>query len=494
MTKKHYFIKPQNITVSQIRNKLSFSSGDYRILELDNSNIKVLKSLVKKELKGCPTNSKYFVKKSQFRFLKTNNISEKYLLDESIIEYSKPILKSHPEKGDILIAKDGAGEGLGECVYYNKHNKNNDTICGEILGLTIKDDKYYVLGMLKSQHFKDYVDLNTRKGSTLRHSKKVSLSYSICFPTKTNYKNPDLITEFVSSIVQNIIDKEEKISQKYDQINFLIQRELHSNQLKNNFIYHLPKLSDIRPHYRFDSGLYSKEFKEIYHIIINYRGGSSFLPKHELKGGNTPEKRIIRDNGKYTWITPTDITNYGCIQNTPKLNCHHPNIKEDCVIFINRTSKGKKGEYVGIAMFYDFNKFGMGHHNQGCYRLEKRTTMDKLFVTCFFNSSLIRKLCGSITIGSKMKEMKKEDFIKVPIPIFPDKIKQGITLLYYNSIPENPSVNVIDYLSKEKKRNEKLGIFQLNSDLLLLKQKLASLLDKIIRNEPINPTEYSLSI
>lgn len=34
-------------------------------------------------------------------------------------------------------------------------------------------------------------------------------------------------------------------------------------------------------------------------------------------------------------------------------------------MLINRTSRGGKGEYVGIGTFYDYDAYGDGHHNQG---------------------------------------------------------------------------------------------------------------------------------
>ena len=94
------------------------------------------------------------------------------------------------------------------------------------------------------------------------------------------------------------------------------------------------------------------------------------------------------------------------------------NIKKDCILFINRTSKGKKGEYVGITSFYDFGYYGYGQHNQGLYRIDHLKKDELLFISAFMNSNIMRKLCGNISIGSKMKEMKIIRFCNIKISKF----------------------------------------------------------------------------
>ena len=84
---KHYFTRPTKVKLQEIKRKLSFASGDYRILQQRNNNCVILSSILDIEFKGLSTNSDYFVKKSPYRFIKTNNIGKNYLLDEKIIEF-----------------------------------------------------------------------------------------------------------------------------------------------------------------------------------------------------------------------------------------------------------------------------------------------------------------------------------------------------------------------------------------------------------------------
>jgi hypothetical protein len=85
--------------------------------------------------------------------------------------------------------------------------------------------------LLKSQHFKNYIDLNTAQGSTIRHSKQIAIDYQIPFPSKNNHQEPEEIENLVSLIIQNLIDKEEQIKLKNKIIDEKIEKELRENQI-----------------------------------------------------------------------------------------------------------------------------------------------------------------------------------------------------------------------------------------------------------------------
>ncbi|WP_210708384.1 hypothetical protein [Maribacter dokdonensis] len=96
----------------------------------------------------------------------------------------------------------------------------------------------------------------------------------------------------------------------------------------------------------------------------------------------------------------------------------------------------------------------------------------------------MRKLCGNISIGSKMKEMKSYDFATLKYPNFEKELKQKIKSLYYFEKPKT-EYELKDYLVKEKNRNKEIGIFQLNTEIIELKNKLKEIIDKIINEKPI---------
>ena len=51
---------------------------------------------------------------------------------------------------------------------------------------------------------------------------------------------------------------------------------------------------------------------------------------------------------------------------------------------------------------------------------------------CFLNCSLMRKFCAGLSVGSKMKELKMEQFLQIPFPNFPKEKQKEIALLYHN--------------------------------------------------------------
>lgn len=477
--------------------KNSLCPLDYKELITNNNNQIPLKNLVVKHMKGKDPGSNDYMKSSRFRFLKTGNMDADYCINDSLVEYCKPPTKNiFPQKNDIFVAIDGKGDGLGEVSLYNKDNsKHLDTIASGILCLTIQSQKlYYVLGFLKSEHFKTFIDINTAQGSTMRHSKLISLEYRIPFPTKKNNNNPDEIEQLLSVLVRNIIDKEENIKARKKIIDDIIQNELNKRKIDFYCDYKLPRISEIKESLRLDTGLYTKNYKNLSDKIKYYKNGYFSIPIKYIKSGSTPKTRIFNaQSASLVWATPTDITDYGFLVPNNKIlipNTQKYNLTEDSILIINRTSKGKKGEYVGIACYYDTNYYGYGHHNQGVYRISNYSKTDKLFIVAFFNSSIARKLCGNISFGSKMKEMKSFDFSEFKIPNFPQETRRHIAQLYYSEDKKNIYNCIRDYIDTETTRNKHLGIFQLYKELNYLKLKVSNLIEKICYEDYIEISDF----
>ena len=103
---KSYKKEVLSVNISSINKKsrFSLSSKDYREFKIFNKNKKKLKTLLTKSPKiGKEIGSNFYMKKSPYKFLKTVNISNGYLIDESYIEYCKPENTVFPKKNEILI-------------------------------------------------------------------------------------------------------------------------------------------------------------------------------------------------------------------------------------------------------------------------------------------------------------------------------------------------------------------------------------------------------
>ncbi|MDR0423054.1 MAG: hypothetical protein LBH46_00510 [Rickettsiales bacterium] len=265
---KSYIQKPSNINKSQFeKHNFSLSSQDYHKLLCLNTNCKPLTDFIIEEKQGREIGSENYCDIKKYRFLKTANITDNYLIDYTSEEYCIPIHNIKPKENDILIAKDGNGAGLGESCLCNGKSQD-DIISSGILCLTLKPESlYYNYAFIKSQLFKNFIDINTAEGSTIRHSKKIALEFQIPFP-----KNEDTIKQ-VSEITQNIIDKELNIRLKNEKIDKMIEEELMNNQGDKVFKYTCPTINEIKAENRFDTGLYSEEYKKTKFLIENYKGG-----------------------------------------------------------------------------------------------------------------------------------------------------------------------------------------------------------------------------
>lgn len=483
----NFLIKPTSIKKSDILNKVfSLHPSEHKKIDIRNRNLKSISNLVVAEGVGEQINvDEYLNFNSNYTLVTISNMS-KCIIDENQGERISPFIYNDSSKklskGDVLVSRNAS---LGKITLINKDF--NGILNGGISYLKFKEDKkYYAFAFFLLDYGADYLTVLTSGGGTQKNAKRQNLlDLKIPFPTSKNHKNPELIEKYVSLLTQNIIDKEEQIEIRQKNIDELIYIELRNNQ-KSNFSYSLPKKSDLLSHKRIDTGLYTEKYKEENHLIENYKNGFSSINTSKFKSGSTPKTRIFNaSKSSLKWVTPTNISDEGFYNPIEKISMPTSNnLKKDCILFINRTSKGKKGEYVGITCFYDVSYYGEGHHNQGLYRIEHLSKDEMIFTTAFMNSRIMRKICGNVSIGSKMKEMKSYDFATLKFPKFDKSLKQRIGKLYYNNI-DKTNFDFDNYLESEKVRNQELGIFQLNTEIIEIKKELEIILNKIITEEPI---------
>ena len=105
-----------------------------------------------------------------------------------------------------------------------------------------------------------------------------------------------------------------------------------------------------------------------------------------------------------------------------------------------------RGEYVGIGTFMIMDAYGDGHHNQGIYRITGYSKELLVFITTFMNTKMMRKYCSDLSVGSKMKEIKSEQFLSIPIPALEPKVLKRVYKLFYT---ENFDKSIDNILSMQ---------------------------------------------
>lgn len=488
MTENKYIYIPQFTTIKNIIEKnYTLSSTQYKSFNVKNKNLLKVSHFMGRKLSkndlGCEVGSESYVEKSPYFFIKTKALQpESYLLDvtkESIFNIvPNSFINMNLKQGDILISKDS---NVGEIVILEK-DFLNAMVCGGIYKLPVNEEmKYYLLAFIKNDIFRQQIDFLVPRGSTIRHGKTKFLECLIPIPNI----NKDITIKYVDTLMQSIIRKEVEIKKKYNKVSQYILNELKDNQKNETFIYKRPSINEIISTDRMDSSVYTEKFKKIDFMIKNYIDGYNFIPEKNIKGGNTPKRRVISEESDLSnyWITPTIYSNIGLLSAYPTIECSNNNINNNCLLIVNRTSKGNDGEYVGMSYFYDYANLGKGHHNQGIYRIEAYNKDDLIYLNALFNSSIYRTYFGALSKGSKMKEIKIGEIIKVPIPCFSKSKTDEIIQMYYNDIEYNPHSYCFkefnDFLDYDRDFNLKAGIYNLEKSLIYLKNKLKKTLDSI---------------
>lgn len=480
-----YISKPKSIKSSSLREvRTSFCPKDYRVIQFKNTNRLKLSELIDDNFQGQEIGSEAYFKNSKYRFLKTVNITEKIILDETSIEYCIPIGTRKPKQENIFIVKDGAGNGLGEVCYYHIENtKGFDFISAGVLAINVKlKHRFYVLGILKSQHFKDFVNLNTPEGSTIRHSKKIALDYFVTFPTIKNNNKPTDIQNYLSLLVQNLIDKEKQFNSKNLLIDTLIEKELNNNQKADKYEFKYPTINEIRKEARTDTILYTDRYKRLEFLITNYKNGFFNIPETAIRPGKTPNDYFYTNykaDNTFEWVTPKNLSQRRQVFKTYLHTKQNPVTKKYSLIFSGI-------RYVGNCWFVEDEKSPIFCNQNTLVINFSEKVEEQLFILCFFSSQIGKKLQLMQRVFGIIPILYSKDFAKIPMPKFPLLIQKKIASEYYNIIPKDKKINLSNYLEKEKTRNSKLGIFQLNAEIIELKNKIELVVDKIIKEVKID--------
>lgn len=462
------------------------SSSLHKQINVANENYLPLRSLLSRELNrndlGKEVGSINYVSGSNFFFTKTKALQAYSFLPVLNSESTESIMPQafvdhNLKAGDIILSKDS---NIGETVILDKDYPNY-MLSGALYKLPLNEsDKFYILAFIKHRYYREQLNRLVPKGATLRHAGTKFLDCNIPFPVN----NKEAIVNFVSNITKKIVEIEIEIKKRDSEINDTIETELNKNQ-HTSTIYNFSHAtySKLTIGKRLDTGVYSDTFQRITHLLTNYKGGVFYVDADKLRSGSTPKIRDISNysEGCLRWITPTNCSDWGFIQTHEKISTPTKNnLNEDAVLLINRTSRGGKGEYVGIGTFYDYNTYGDGHHNQGIYRIIGYSKELLVFITTFMNTKMMRKYCSALSVGSKMKEIKSEQFLSIPIPVLDSKVLKRVYKLFYT---ENFDRSIENILSLQ---THNVGLFHLSVAESILTQYLNSVLDMIIDNIDFN--------
>ncbi len=483
---KNYIEKSLSIKKSDLFIKKSLSAYSYRKIRHKNMNFIYLEQLLSENKKGYEPGSDKYIKFSNNYFIRISDMSDNnFIISETIKTLkAKPPLLEKPilKKGDICYqTASNVGNVCfydGVDAYYNSH----------IRKLDFTDNKYYIFSLLKSSFCKNQVDVGGSIKGVDNFSEKYLLKTKILFPTINNNINPKDIEQLVSLITQNIIDKEKQIKLKNKIINEKIINELRLNQNQNESIYSYPRISEIKANKRIDTGLYSKDYKENIKLIENYKNNYFTIDFKNIKTGQTPPDYYYPsykiNKSVYNWLSPKNLKD-NILYN--KLFIHTKatsTLNNFDIIFGSRGS-------VGDLFFYDKEVLGECYINQSTSGIKINGNIyNKVYVLCFFSSSIFKKIMSKYIYTGTVPAITPDILQKFKIPKFSEKKQKEISKEYYNKVKNINHTSLDLYLKNEITRNKNVGIFQLNIEILNLKEQLEDIIDKIIMDTDIDIDNY----
>jgi hypothetical protein len=303
------------------------------------------------------------------------------------------------------------------------------------------------------------------------------------------------VQELVSLMTQNIIDKEQQIREKNKKINFLIHEELETH---SNIHITYPASTEIKENnFRFDTGLYSNEYKSIKLAIETYEHGYfKLLDRYNAKRGQNLQisnigLSIYSSEPKpnfYRLVTNVEFTEERTISTFRYLG----NKKDLTLIPKNSILLSADGS-VGRCIYV--NDLGKTITNIHPWVITSKNEDEEQYKSIF--TAMFLGYLRTVDYYDKIQDKSNGGGIKLPhlqnwisIPNFPNELQEKIAIEYFNEVEKNKNLSLENYLEEEKKRNSKLGIWQLNMEVFALKEKLEKIISDIVYAEEIEISEY----
>lgn len=503
-----YIISPKEISLKDIENRNhSFSSLQYRRIEIKNKNVKNIRELLdlgNKLISGAEVGSLAYIRvKSPYRFLRTKACQEDgFQLDLSIpgsYEYIKPddYFKNKGKNNERILKKNDllfvTGGNVGEVVL--AQHLENIVFSSHIVKLPITKYKFYIFAFLKNSFGKEQANfcplgsisgLDTFTDDTL-------LDINIAFP---NQKNREEVIRYVELLVKAVINKENEIQKKDCLIMELIDRELVENQKKTDkFSYEYPSYEEIlKTSCRLETGMYTKEFKEMDYLLDNYKykwQNLSDLNFTVTRGQNLQVSNIgqslystIPKKGFYKLALSTHFSEYATIKkyeyvgNQKKLK----EINSGDVIF---SCRGVLFGRVGI--FCKAVENSITNIDNVHIRNKKADLKDKIFIGLFLNYLRKKGHLHRVAItGSGANSLTQYQFDLLKFPNFPDSEKEKIAFLFYKqNISAYKNTTLENFEQRDTIITEQSGIFQLDEQIKNIKEKIDEVINQIINDEEI---------
>lgn len=438
----------------------------------------LLGNLLESFEKGFEPGSENYTLVSDSNFIRISDLNDydlTFVLNEKIQKIIPPkSQQSMVYTGDILYQ---TASNVGNvCIYmdskpayYNSH----------LVKLNFIKDREYLFAFLKSNISKSQLGIAGSIKGVDNFRKEFLTGLKVVFPTIDNHESPEQVKKYISDIVKNLIHKEVLVKNKNKQIDSIIMNELNSNSLIDNFDYSLPRINDFLDENRIDTSVMLESYKELERKILNYKNSYYYLSKYSISPGVTPKDHIYSDEKNNTnslWITPKNLDQRKLVFKTYIDTKTKSKVKKNDIIISGI-------RYVGNGFYINGNEEVYANQNTLIIRSSESDSEQRVLL-CYLTSEIGRKMLLHRRVMGTVPILYKEQLIRVPIPNLPTQIKETIDKLYYNEVEFD--LGELDYENYYRERNLKLGIYQLNEEIIKLQEHLNELMVKISSNQKID--------
>lgn len=493
-----YLNIPREVSSHDIRaNGFSFSPGMYRRIEIPNSNTKVVRDLLNQSQpfdRGTEPGSLFYMSRSPYAFIRTKALQEHstllYPKGGSIVPLNPRGIKDWSQfdlqDGDLLMAKDS---NVGECVLVDGDGWENHAWSNGVVRLHPTGDRFYFFAFVKHPLFKAQLLSMLPRGATILHAKDLWLDCQIPFPSQPDAAR---VVQYVSALMQAIVNKERAIRERHENIMATLESELF-NETTEPFVYHEPTNHEIRKTGRLDAALYCERFKRVLHAVNFYKYGASNPTAEGFRvvPGPSLEIKILRvrvDSDEprpnfYRLILPTNISDYGTLVKeqflgTPK---KLPLLEAGDIVF------GESGCHRSLVLMEPGALCTTNAH--GIYaRRTDGIYYKSIFLRCFYDWLDKRGIIDLLSVGGNGGHFSPEYFSYLSIPKFPDDVQAQIARLYHNPDAAQPAqtLTLDNFVQWHQTWNQSLGIWELDREMKVLQSTLRAVQDEIIRGHTVN--------
>ena len=302
------------------------------------------------------------------------------------------------------------------------------------------------------------------------------------------------VIEYVSVLIQSIINKEKLIQKRHSDILSSIEKELTTNQKPNKFNFNYPTINEIEEIERLDTNLYRKEFKEVDFKTKNYIHGFSTIEELGFslsRGQNLQVSNIGKSiysnekhDGFYTLMLPKHLSKYGTVNEKEYLG----NGKDLKTLQIGDLIFGAEGFEKGrsIVILEEREKTITNIHGI-TITSATHESVKSVYVKCFLDYLRDKKVIDLFAVGGNGGSLAQKYWGYIPFPNFKEDKQKEVAILYHN---ENANYNYESYsldnfLEQDTAVNEMAGIYELDKSMKRLKERLNDVIDDIVNDRDI---------